>query len=230
MDILIGIDDTDTKESRGTGHLARVIAGHLAKDFPVHGVTRHQLLVDPRVPYTAKNSCAAIHLQTNGFSSLQAIFERTAELMLADFQPGSDPGLAVAADVPAQIIDYGRRVQREVISQQEALDLASRYGILLKGLGGTEDGVIGALAALGLAACGNDGRYVMTGTIRELFGVHSVAEIIAAGVREVRTLDGTRLGADVRVPTEKLRAARRGGQPVLYVEQAEDGWRALKLD
>ena len=65
--IYIGLDDTDVLESRGTGHLAREIARSLKADYDVQGVTRHQLLVDPRVPCTKNNSCAAIHL--NGASS-----------------------------------------------------------------------------------------------------------------------------------------------------------------
>ena len=63
MMIYIGIDDTDNKTSRGTGHLARLIAADLAQDYRLLGVTRHQLLVDPRIPYPAKNSSAAIALE-----------------------------------------------------------------------------------------------------------------------------------------------------------------------
>ena len=60
--ILIGLDDTDVLDSRGTGHLAREIAGRLKADYDLLGVTRHQLLVDPRVPCTKNNSCSAILL------------------------------------------------------------------------------------------------------------------------------------------------------------------------
>jgi hypothetical protein len=48
--IYIGLDDTDTLESRGTGRLARQIAGEMHQALAVQGITRHQLLVDPRVP------------------------------------------------------------------------------------------------------------------------------------------------------------------------------------
>ena len=62
---LVGLDDTDVLESRGTGHLARQIAAALATEYQVLGVTRHQLLLDPRVPCTRNNSCAAIVLGEN---------------------------------------------------------------------------------------------------------------------------------------------------------------------
>ncbi len=60
--IYVGLDDTDNKTSRGTGYLARMVAASLSDRFKVWGVTRHQLLVDPRVPYTSHNSCNVVHL------------------------------------------------------------------------------------------------------------------------------------------------------------------------
>jgi hypothetical protein len=178
---LIGIDDTDTLESRGTGHLARQIAAALAADYPVLGVTRHQLLVDPRVPCTRNNSSAAIALDVNGRLAPVVLLERVRALMLADYQPGSDPGLCVARDVPAAITEFGRRAQRQLVAQDEARALAVYYAIPLMGLGGDQGGVIGALAAVGLAASGEDGRYVQVGRSRELSGLRPVPAVLAAG-------------------------------------------------
>ncbi len=59
---LLAIDDTDNAESIGTGRLARMLAAHLeeANLFAEPGVTRHQLLVHPDIPYTSHNSAACI--------------------------------------------------------------------------------------------------------------------------------------------------------------------------
>jgi tRNA(Ile2) C34 agmatinyltransferase TiaS len=228
MQYIIGIDDTDNTESRGTGHLARVMAAALAQDFRVHGVTRHQLLKDERVAMTAKNSSAAILLEGNPYP-LAEIAGYARKLMLDDFQSGSDPGLCVASQVPAQIIAYGQRAQREFLYQQEARDLAAAHDLYLEGLGGNEGGVIGALAAVGLAAQGNDGRYVLFNSIRDLEGLQSMAAVLAAGVRAIQTLDG-RPVTDGLVLTDKLRPARRNSQPVLFVERQDDHWLPLKLD
>ena len=77
MKYFIGLDDTDNLESRGTGHLARMMAEALAQDFRVHGVTRHQLLEDERVPKTAKNSCAAILFEGDDYPLSEiALFAR----------------------------------------------------------------------------------------------------------------------------------------------------------
>jgi hypothetical protein len=227
--IFIGLDDTDTLESRGTGHLARQIAAALAVDYQVLGVTRHQLLVDPRVPCTKNNSCAAISLNGDGGLDAADVLEQVRALMLADYQPGSDPGLCVVQDVTAAVTEFGRRVQRQLVTQEEARALAAAHDIPLVGLGGDQDGVIGALAAVGLAATGEDGRYVLVGRSRELSGLQPVSALLAAGIAAVRTVEGEPV-ADGLVRTDKLRPARRGGLPVAVVEWASGCWQPLKLD
>jgi tRNA(Ile2) C34 agmatinyltransferase TiaS len=229
MRIYLGLDDTDNAESRGTGRLARQLAAELGPDFNVLGVTRHQLLVDPRVPYTSHNSSAAITIDGGADIEPTELFHWAKARMLADYQPGSDPGLCVTRQVPEAITDFGRRAQIELVSQAEAHALARANGLLLGGLGGSRDGVIGALAAVGLAACGEDGRYLQIGTIRELQGLLPVAELLMAGIAEVYTLDGVQV-ADGLVQVEKLRPARRGDRPVQFVAQEGDYWVPVKLD
>jgi len=226
---IIGLDDTDTLESRGTGHLARQIAAALAIDYPLLGVTRHQLLVDPRVPCTKNNSSAAILLSPNGDLDPSSLLERVRALMLDDFQPGSDPGLCIARAVPAAITEFGRRAQRQLVTQDEARAVAAAHGISLLGLGGDQDGVIGALAAVGLAAGGDDGRYVLVGRSREISGQQTIPALLEAGIAAVQTLDGQPVTSGV-VQTDKLRPARRGSRPIVVVEWHGDCWLPLKLD
>jgi tRNA(Ile2) C34 agmatinyltransferase TiaS len=225
----IGLDDTDNLESRGTGHLARQIAAELAADYPVLGVTRHQLLVDPRVPCTKNNSSAALALDLNGDVDPRLLLERVRDTMLADFQPGSDPGLCVARVVPHAVTEFGHRAQRELVTPGEAQALATACDLHLVALGGDGSGVIGALAAVGLAATGHDGRYVLVGRSRELAGLQPVSALLAAGIAAVQTVDGTTV-QDGLVQTDKLRPARRGGRPVAVVEWTGDYWLPLKLD
>jgi tRNA(Ile2) C34 agmatinyltransferase TiaS len=225
----IGLDDTDNLESRGTGHLAREIATALAADHPLLGVTRHQLLVDPRVPCTKNNSAAVIALDVDGDVDPVVLLDRVRALMLADFQLGSDPGLCIAHTVPAAVSEFGRRAQREIVTQNDARALAAKYDLLLQGLGGDEDGVIGALAAVGLAATGEDGRYVLVGRSRDLTGLQPVSALLAAGIVAVQTLDGQPVTGGL-VQTDRLRPPRRGGQPIAVVEWAGDHWLPLRLD
>jgi tRNA(Ile2) C34 agmatinyltransferase TiaS len=225
----IGLDDTDTLESRGTGHLARQIAAALAADYSVLGVTRHQLLLDPRVPCTKNNSSAAILLNADGDLDPLMLLDRVQTLMLDDYLPGSDPGLCVAHTVPAAVTEFGRQVQHQLVTQYKARALATAHGIPLLGLGGTEDGIIGALAAVGLAASGEDGRYVLVGRSRELSGLQPVSALLAAGIPAVQTTEGQPVTSGL-VQTDKLRPARRSGRPIAVVEWAGDHWQPLKLD
>lgn len=229
--IYIGLDDTDIDTSRGTGSLARHIAGVLSADYGLLGVTRHQLLVDPRVPYTKNNSASAILLEDGARTDLDALSARVKGLMLDDYYEGSDPGLCVAVDPSAEITRFGRQVQRQVVTQDDALGLAAAAGVPLHGLGGDRGGVIGALAAVGLAASGDDGRYVLVGRSRELTGLQPVSAVLAAGIAAVRTQAGLAVDEGM-VQIDRLRPARRGGQPILYVARAqgEAYWQPLKLD
>lgn len=227
--LFIGLDDTDTLESRGTGYLARQIAAHLSGDHHVLGVTRHQLLKDPRVPCTKKNSSAAILLDGDGRLDPRELLEQVRSLVLAGCQPGSDPGLCVAEVVSPPILDFARQVKVRLVTQDEARSLASLHGLPLEGLGGDESGVIGALAAVGLAASGDDGRYVLVGRSRELQGRQPISALLAAGIRAVRTEQGDPV-VEGLVDTDKLRPARRGGGPVAVVRWSGDYWQPLKLD
>jgi len=192
MTIFVSIDDTDNLESRGTGRLARAIADTLAKEHPIYGVTRHQLYVHPDIPYTSHNSCAVIHVEPNGNADLDKIFATAQQVMLDDFVPGSDPGVAVASasQVVAPLIAFGKDAKCSIQTQAKARMLAKNLGIRLRGLGGTEDGVIGAMAGLGLAMNLNDGRFLQRGKIRDVLGPATVEQLLAAGVDDVCTLDG----------------------------------------
>ena len=207
--------------------------GALSDRFDVWGVTRHQFLVDPRVPYTSHNSSATIHIRGDGEVDLAALADQVQAIMLADFQPGSDPGLCVARQVTPEMIEFGRRAKVDVVRQSEAHEIAVHAGCVLRGLGGTEDGVIGALGGVGLAATGEDGRFVLVGKSRELQGVQSVQAILGCGIAQVRTMDGQVL-RDGLVETEgKLRPAFRSHQPILVVAPSQDDqspWLPVKLD
>jgi len=228
--IYIGLDDTDNQTSRGTGRLARAIAATLAKQYVVYGVTRHQFLVDPRVPYTSHNSSATIHLLANGNVNLSALADEVQAVMLADFQTGSDPGLCIAQAATPEMSHFGRRAQVEVVNQVEARAVAERANCILRGLGGTQDGVIGALAGVGLAATGEDGRFILIGNARELDGLQPVHAILACGIVEVRTMDGQTLQDGLIDTGGRLRPAFREGRPILFVTPKDGHWTPVKLD
>ncbi len=230
--IYIGVDDTDNKTSRGTGRLARAIAGVLSEQHKVWGVTRHQLLVDSRVPYTSHNSSNCVHLLADGDVDLETLADQVQAIMLGDFQDGSDPGLCIARTVTPEMVDFGYRAKAELLQQSQARDIAARSGCVLRGLGGTQDGVIGALAAVSLASTGEDGRFVLVGHSRDISGLQPIGAVIECGIARVQTTEGEILREGM-VESTKLRPALRGKEAVLIVKQSDDkesGWVPIKPD
>ena len=227
--IYVGIDDTDTKESRGTGRLARDIATEFQLKYPLFGVTRHQLFVHPDIPFTSHNSCAVIHVQAPA-NAMDDIFSTAKKLMLADFIVGSDPGLAIAEtlQVSSSLVAFGQDAKTMIVTQQRALNVARNCGIRVEGLGGTNGGVIGAVAGIGLASLGNDGRFLLKGKNRELGGIRSISEIISAGIDQVVTPQGDIIKeGKVRIP-KNATPSFIYGKAVLFVEKSDDCFVALK--
>lgn len=242
-DIVIGIDDTDMPDTPGTNRLALHLVRELAGDYEARLILRHQLLDDPRVPCTSKNGSASIVLGPKGRASIDALAGRIGGLMRAWCPEGSDPGLCLcpADRVPDEVRRFGLSCQRELKEQGEARSLAERYGIRLEGLGGTEGGVIGALAAVGLSSTRDDGRVILLGTARavdyETGGPLRITEVLARGVAEVRVVgeSPSRPGdEDVVDVGKRLRPNFRGGEVILFVEPNPGGhqdvpWRAVRF-
>jgi hypothetical protein len=229
--ILASIDDTDMPDTPGTNHLARALAARLSPAYRCLRIVRHQLLSDPRVPCTSKNGSASLWLEPRREADLAWLIGELRTGIREGFVPGSDPGLCVAGAVPPEVVAWGIRCQRELVGQEEARSLAKRLGLHLEGLGGTQGGVIGALAAVGLAATGDDGRVVqMEGWSHDLSGLQPLQVVSGCGV-EVRELaSGRPVEKGVVDLVKKLRPNCRGGQVILFVEQTgEEAWRAVRL-
>ena len=177
--LYIGLDDTDTLDRGGTGRLARALAGALVAfsvGEPGPSVSRHQLLQDPRVPCTRKNRCSCVVLRAPE-EALEAVAREARAFVAARAEPGSDPGLCVAPEcrVTGPVVAFGGAAQATLLDPGSALAVAAGAGLLLESLGGTPDGVIGALAAVGLRLGGRDGWLTQVGALRSLDGVLSVS-------------------------------------------------------
>jgi tRNA(Ile2) C34 agmatinyltransferase TiaS len=229
--IYVGIDDTDVLDARGTNQLARALVAAIRDQYRCLRILRHQLLDDPRVPYTSKNGSASLVLEPLAEANIDRLITRLAELMRADFIPGSDPGLCVATTVPAAVQAFGARCKCELIKQQEARTLAAAHNIPLIGLGGTEDGVIGALAAIGLAASDNDGRVIhLKDWPDDLEGVQPIEQITERGVRVCELSNKQPITEGSIDLGKKLRPNWRDGGAVLFVERTEnEAWQAVRL-
>jgi hypothetical protein len=237
--ILIGIDDTDIVGTPGTNQLARLILRHIGSMALDSVICRHQLFFDSRVPYTSKNGSASIQLPHAGPQDLMQLTRTIREVMTSWFVIGSDPGLCIAEAVSEEMKAFALRCKNEVVSQDEAREIAARAGCFLQGLGGTEQGIIGALAAVGLIAGGEDGRVVQLDSWPypdEAFsGPREICELYARGIEEIRHVkSGERITRGLVDVGKHLRPNLRCGRIVLFVDAsagpgAQAPWHAVKL-
>jgi len=232
MTVYIAIDDTDMPDTPGTGKLAREIVEKIKERYNIEGITRHQFFVHPDIPYTSHNSGAVIHLSDVPESDLSSLFEEIKHLVRARYAEGSDPGVCVARhyQVTPSVMVYGRDAKQTVLTRNQAINLAKNAGILLEGLAGTEDGIIGALAGVGLAASGCDGRYLQLGTIRNLSGQATVQEIKNAGIPLIQSVDGREITEGMVHFRKFPQPIRMGGRPVLLVNEEEGRWVVQRRD
>ena len=232
MRIYLGFDDTDVAGAEvGTGKLVRLFARKLPDGVRLWGVLRHQLLIDPRIPYTSHNSPACAVVDTELSDAVPLLVERAVAHLAELASPGSDPGLCVArADALLDsIVEFGLSCTRSVRTQAEARNAAASAGIHLSGHGGTNDGIIGAAAAVGLSHYGWSGRFLEFNRLRDLPDPVSVGDLHARGIVAV-PLDRNAevLPPETPVVTNGwLRPRLWGSQAVLPVQWEDGRWVAL---
>ena len=173
--VYICVDDTDDlTKTTSTGSIADEIGRRVRERFGCEinmGITRHQLLLDERVPYTSHNSsmCFDVVIPAGAAEETDKI---GWEVIHARRAESSNPGLCVLPAGEAEIsleeicrmydgiIRFGARAKKELIMMEEARDTAQNYPeMILKSEGDSGQGMIGALAGVGLRMTGDDGRF-----------------------------------------------------------------------
>ncbi len=200
---LICIDDTDDIGTKGTGEIAEEILQLLLSKASfnndsdglslVHSptwVTRHQLFVHPDIPYTSHNSAMCFEV-TSGLA-LAEIKDICIAHLATECASAADPGLAIAdkdlltADDIQKLISFGQDAKRLVKTKKDAYELAAEIGVDLSEHGGTGQGIIGAIAGMGLRLSGHDGR--VKGQLK--VGLKDSQSELTISVREIKQLTG----------------------------------------
>jgi hypothetical protein len=232
MRVYIGFDDTDTLESdRGTGKLARWFEKRLPAGCRSRGVVRQQLLVDQRIPYTSHNSSACAVVDCEDRSLVKPLIEGAIAHIEHYAIPGSDPGLCIATEMDpclADLMRFGFECTCNILTQADALRAVD--GSHLSGHGGTNDGIIGAAAAVGLTAHGWSGRFIEYGRLRDFPPVVSVRALAEAGMVMVSIDRNARVPAcdDMIETSGWLRPRLLGGKAVLLVNaKGEHLWESI---
>jgi len=229
MKIFLCIDDTDNIESKGTGSIASEIAGVIETSGwgNCQSITRHQLLVHPDVPYTSHNSSMCFTAEIKE-ECLESVIQGAILQLEAESAEGSDPGLCVVMPERLtqlqqhEIVEFGLKAKREVLTKEQAYQLAESLSIHLSEHGGTGQGVIGALAGVGLRLTGNDGRFKGHHKLKSDKLTVTVQEILdETSIEMIRTESGLILDHDQKVRVgDKLKSVFLNQKPVLLVEPA----------
>jgi len=234
---LVGIDDTDNHESIGTGALARELMTVLEREIKAQhlGITRHQLLIHPDIPYTSHNSAACLEFETSG--SLEDIRRLCRGVLEYLMHPRADCGYCALAEArnPADWQAFGHAAQSRVIEHREAYSLQDGNQVVIEEVGGSGLGVVGAVAACGLRLGADDGRFIALPGLRSLENTLTAGQILERSpIQEiVAEPDGRLLTGDEPVDTQDwVRPVLREGRIRLVVEKnpSSPGWIVNKQD
>lgn len=232
MRVYVGFDDTDVAGAdRGTGKLARWFEEKLPQGYRMWGAVRQQLPILEGIPYTSKNSSACLVIDLDGPDRVTELIDLAVAHIEEHFIEGSDPGLCVVPEGSRAVDDlkaFGREACNRIIRQKEAMQTVN--GDHLSGHGGTNDGIIGAAAGVGLTLTGWSGRFIEFNDLRRFGSEVTVGELESAGI-QVLSIDRNALvpGVDDVVDTRNwLRPRLWGFKPVLPVRAISVGrWQSL---
>jgi hypothetical protein len=164
-------------------------------------------------------------------SQVEELIELGSAHIQEHFIHGSDPGLCVVpmdGQKTEQLLEFGRSASSRIVSQKEAMQAVN--GFHLSGHGGTNDGIIGAPAGVGLTISGWCGRFIEFGKLRTIANPVTVAELEAEGMH-VLSIDRNALatGKEDVVDTQNwLRPRLWAGRAVVPVESTgHNTWRAV---
>jgi len=230
----LAIDDTDNQETRGTGFRARQLCQLISESEKgeVISAVRHQLFVHKEIPMTSHNSSACIELHTN---FPEEIYKLARNFLIEIAADGSDVGLCFADEnsVNDEIINWGKNAKKEILTKSEAFLLAKKNNIQLEGLTGTQDGIIGALAAVGLRKFGNDGRIIwLKGKeLRDIKGIYSLEKLKqTTNIEEIKDTDFKLINKNITIDTgEWMRPVVINNKITLIVEPNKNNKNEWKI-
>ncbi len=239
MRFLIGLDDTDSPKGSSTGELAlRLGLALQSADLGrLDSVTCHQLFISPQVASTTQN--AAICLTLEADSSKSKEIEMTCRtFLLREYSSGSNAGYAFASwiQINFDLVNWARLVKFQKVTRAQAIGQARASGISVAGLCGSGDGVIGALAAIGLRYRGEDGRFLWLPGLDEAVGTLTYSDLMSlVPFDRIENLRGrTPRPTDKIVLNQEFQAVLRDGRCVLLVEEVrtETGyeWHTLPME
>lgn len=145
--MIIGFDDTDSRNGMCTTYLAAVLIGRLERyadvDIPL------LIRLNPTIKYkTRGNAAIALNLKTSNPEEVKEITIQAIEEFSEFEEENTNPGVVFVDKVPEEVRLFSKRAMRTTLCIDEARDVISKYGIDHKGYK-NQRGLIGALGAVG---------------------------------------------------------------------------------
>ena len=158
--MIIGIDDTDSKDGMCTTYLTAVLIEKLQTFGTLKGIP-HLIRLNPNIRYkTRGNAALALEIDVNPKDE-QIIIDITTSLVqeMADFKcDNTNPGIVFLKEQKDQgfkkeLEDFMWQAMRDVLIVDTALAFINKYSLIHQGYK-NKRGLIGALAACGAIICG----------------------------------------------------------------------------
>lgn len=158
--MIIGLDDTDSRDGMCTTYLAAVLIEKLKafgslEDYPL------LVRLNPNIKYkTRGNAALAINIRLNDANDAAKVKELvidTVEKMAIFSDENTNPGIVflemLNESMKNDLSKFSMRAVQDVLEIREAKELLERHDIVHRGFK-NERGLIGALAAAGFSLCG----------------------------------------------------------------------------
>ncbi|WP_103641107.1 hypothetical protein [Campylobacter concisus] len=133
FEFLLCIDDTDELGGEiSTGSLAQEIALEISSFAKVSFITRHQLLLDPRINYTSHNSSMCLVAKISKEQKQKAL-DIAFELLTNKCAKSAEPGIAAAFKDEitnvSELINFGKSAKEMLISTEQAKRVANEQNV-----------------------------------------------------------------------------------------------------
>ncbi|MHA1732603.1 MAG: hypothetical protein ACTSU5_11720 [Promethearchaeota archaeon] len=147
--VVVGIDDTDVADdiSSATWEISMKLMSILEDTQGIEALSHKLVRLNPNITKTGGNVAAFLELAVLP-NILGKVKEKTIEF-LKENTSSDETAIAIfeGLEVPVELVEFAKKVRREVVSVTEAKSVAERLGIELVPITG-ERGMIGALATI----------------------------------------------------------------------------------
>jgi methanogenesis imperfect marker protein 11 len=144
--IIVGIDDTDTKEKGASW----VTALKMGSNCPFGSFIDHKIIqLNPKVPDKTTNCCSTAVSFAVKEENIPSLIEYCRDFVKKEsYSSGSVMTVFKGLSIPPSLYEYGIRAKTEIITEDDAVKAARENGVQIISITGTK-GAIGAVAAIG---------------------------------------------------------------------------------